>query len=374
MTENLPEKPNSEIVIYQTEDGQSRIEVRLQDETVWLTQNLMAELYQTTKQNISLHIQNIYDEGELAPEATVKKYLTVRREGSRTVRRLLDYYNLDMIISVGYRVKSAVATRFRQWATARLREYIVKGFTLDDERLKGGSGLVDYFDELLARIREIRASEARVYQRIREIFALACDYREGEEETQVFFATMQNKMHYAATGMTAAEIVRRRADAGKANMGLTSWKGGRVLKRDVATAKNYLDAKEIDTLNRITVMFLDQAEFRAQRRQDIRMRDWETFLDKFLRDTELPVLSGPGTVSRDEALEWAQGQYGAFAERRRLEAEAEAEARYVEDLRKSAKVLESRRKKIATPRKATRKTKAGKKPKGKPKARKRDGE
>ncbi len=374
MTENLPEKPNSEIVIYQTEDGQSRVEVRLQDETVWLTQNLMAELYQTTKQNISLHIQNIYDEGEHAPEATVKKYLTVRREGSRTVRRLLDYYNLDMIISVGYRVKSAVATRFRQWATARLREYIVKGFTLDDERLKGGSGLVDYFDELLARIREIRASEARVYQRIREIFALACDYREGEEETQVFFATMQNKMHYAATGMTAAEIVRRRADAGKANMGLKSWKGGRVLKRDVATAKNYLDTKEIDTLNRITVMFLDQAEFRAQRRRDIRMRDWETFLDKFLRDTELPVLSGPGTVSRDEALEWAQGQYDAFAERRRLEAEAEAEARYVEDLRKSAKVLESRRKKTATPRKATRKTKAGKKPKAKPKPRKRDGE
>ena len=192
--------------------------------------------------------------------------MTVRPEGSRTVQRLLDYYNLDMIIAVGYRVKSAVATRFRQWATAHLREYIVKGFVLDDERLKGGKGLVDYFDELLARIREIRASEVRVYQRIREIFALACDYLEGEEETQVFFATVQNKMHYAAAGMTAAEIVRRRADASKANMGLTSWKGGRVLKRDVGTAKNYLAAEEIDTLNRITVMFLDQAEFRAQRR------------------------------------------------------------------------------------------------------------
>jgi len=369
MTDNLPNKPDSEIVIYQAEDGQSRIEVRLQDETVWLTQKLMAELYQTTKQNISLHIQNIYEEGEVAPEATVKKYLTVRREGSRTVRRLLDYYNLDMIIAVGYRVKSTVATRFRQWATARLREYIVKGFTLDDERLKGGSGLVDYFDELLARIREIRASEARVYQRIREIFALASDYREGEQETQVFFATMQNKMHYAATGMTAAEIVRRRADAGKANMGLTSWKGGRVLKRDVGTAKNYLDAKEIDTLNRITVMFLDQAEFRAQRRQDIRMRDWEVFLDKFLRDTELPVLTHAGLVSREDALSWAEEQYEAFADRRRLEAEAEAEARYVEDLRNSAKILEMERKKPATP-----KGKKKKKGKTKRRPRGRDGE
>jgi len=363
MTKTLIPPDDTRILIYQSDSGETRLEVRLEDETVWLTQNLMAELYETTKQNISLHIQNILEEGELASEATVKKYLTVRQEGSRKVRRLLDYYNLDMIIAVGYRVKSAVATRFRQWATARLREYIVKGFTLDDERLKGGKGLVDYFDELLARIREIRASEARVYQRIREIFALAYDYREGEEETQVFFATMQNKMHYAAAGMTAAEIVRRRADASKANMGLTSWKGGRVLKRDVGTAKNYLDTKEIDTLNRITVMFLDQAEFRAQRRQDIRMRDWEAFLDKFLRHTELPVLFGPGTVGRDEALEWAQGQYDAFAERRRLTAEAEAEARYLEDLRTSAKVLETQRQKLETPQKS-KKAKATRKPRG----------
>jgi len=206
---------------------------------------------------------------------------------------------------------------------------------------------VDYFDELLARIREIRASEARVYQRIREIFALASDYREEEEETQVFFATMQNKMHYAATGMSAAEIVRQRADSGKPNMGLTSWKGGRVLKRDVGTAKNYLNAEEIDTLNRITVMFLDQAEFRARRRQNIQKRDWEMFLDKFLRDTELPVLSGPGTVSREEAIDWAYQQYDAFTERRRLEAESAAEARYMEDLRSSVKTLETQRKKPA---------------------------
>ncbi|PIP81599.1 MAG: hydroxyacid dehydrogenase, partial [Elusimicrobia bacterium CG22_combo_CG10-13_8_21_14_all_63_91] len=224
--------------------------------------------------------------------------------------------------------------------------YLIKGFTLDDDRLKGRDRLADYFDELLARIREIRASEARVYQRIREIFSLAKDYVEGQKETQVFFATMQNKMHYAAAGLTAAEIVRRRADSRKANMGLTSWSGTRVLKRDVTTAKNYLSAKEIDTLNRIVVMFLDQAEFRAQRRQDIMMGDWTAFLDRFLRHTELPVLPDSGKVSREEAQAWANDQYDAFAERRRLEAETAAEGRYLEDLRSSAKTLEDKRKKL----------------------------
>jgi hypothetical protein len=347
-------EPSSEIVLYQTEDGRSRIEVRLDNETVWLTQQLMAELFQTTVPNISMHIRNIFRDGELTPEATVKDFLIVRREGSRDVQRRLEFYNLDLIISVGYRVKSAVATRFRQWATERLREYIVKGFTLDDERLKGRARLADYFDELLARIREIRASEKRVYQRIREIFALAPDYREGEEETQVFFATMQNKMHYAATDMTAAEIVRRRADAARANMGLTAWAGGRVLKRDVATAKNYLDEREIDTLNRIVVMFLDQAEFRARRRQDIKMRDWTAFLDKFLHDTELPVLEGTGSVSQEDARAWAEAQYDAFADRRRIEAEQAAEKRYVEDLESAAKTLTTVRKKTASERKGGR--------------------
>jgi len=222
MTNNLPAPNDSKILIYQSDSGETLLEVRLQDETVWLTQKLMSELFQKDVRTINEHVKNIYEEGELEPESTIRKFQIVQIEGTRQIRRLVDFYNLDMIISVGYRVKSSVATRFRQWATARLREYIVKGFVLDDERLKGGKGLVDYFDELLARIREIRASEARVYQRIRETFALACDYREGEDETQVFFATMQNKMHYAAAGMTAAEIVRRRADAGKANMGLTS--------------------------------------------------------------------------------------------------------------------------------------------------------
>jgi hypothetical protein len=353
MADRSGEQPatGSEIILYQTEDGQSRIEVRLENETVWLTQQLMAELFRTTVPNISMHIRNIYADGEMTPEATVKDFLTVRREGNRDVQRHLEFYNLDLIISVGYRVKSAVATRFRQWATERLREYIVKGFTLDDERLKGRDRLADYFDELLARVREIRASEKRVYQRIREIFALASDYREGEAETQVFFATMQNKMHFAATGMTAAEIVRRRADATQVNMGLTAWTGGRVLKRDVPTAKNYLDEREIDTLNRIVVMFLDQAEFRAQRRQDIKMQDWTGFLDKFLRNTELPVLEGGGSVSQEDARAWAEAQYDTFVERRRLQAEEAAEKQYLEDLKSAAKMLEAGRKKPSSKRK-----------------------
>jgi hypothetical protein len=359
MTENLPKKRAPGIIFYQMQDGHSRIEVRLEGETVWLTQAALAELFQTTTQNITMHVRGIYGDRELNKEGTCKDYLQVRSEGGRQVERRLKYYNLDMILAVGYRVRSPRGVQFRQWATERLHEYLVKGFTLDDERLKGRDKLADYFDELLARIREIRASEARVYQRIREIFALASDYVEGEHVTQVFFAIMQNKMHYAAAGMTAAEIVRRRADSGKPNMGLTSWTGSRVLKRDVATAKNYLDKKEIDTLNRIVVMFLDQAEFRAQRRQDIKMRDWEMSLDKFLRDTELPVLPNAGSVSREEALVWANEQYDVFAERRRLEAETTSEAHYVDDLRASAQVLERERKKLAAPAKRGKARKTG---------------
>jgi len=369
MTDPTPDSsgPGSEIAIYQTADGGTRLAVRLQDETVWLTQHLMAELYQTTPQNITIHIKTIYEDAELSEEATCKEYLQVRTEGQRAVKRRLKHYNLDMILAIGYRVRSPRGVQFRQWATERLREYLIKGFTLDDDRLKGRDKLADYFDELLVRIREIRASEVRVYQRIRELFALAVDYVESENETQVFFATMQNKMHYAATGLTAAEIVRRRADADKANMGLTSWSGGRVLKRDVATAKNYLAEKDIDTLNRIVVMFLDQAEFRAQRRLDIRMRDWEMYLDKFLRDTELPVLAHAGSVSHEDAISWAEQQYATFSGRRRLEAEAEAEARYVEDLRASTRALETERKKSTTP-------KGKKRKKGKVRRKRKNGE
>ena len=343
----LPEKRHdkqSDILIYRTSDGNIKISVRLDKETVWLSQLSLAELFETTKQNISLHIRNIMKEGELDERSVVKEYLTTAADGKGY---RVKYYNLDMIIAVGYRVRSKRGVQFRKWATERLREYIVKGFTMDDERLKLADARADYFDELLARIREIRASEARVYQRIREIFSLASDYVEDDEETRIFFAIVQNKMHYAATGMTAAEIIRKRADSAKYNMGLTSWKGSRVLKRDIGTAKNYLDEKEIDTLNRITVMFLDQAEFRAKRRQDIRVRDWELFLDKFLRNTELPILKDAGRVSREQAIEWAEYQYEEFSQRRRLEAEEEADKRYIEDLRNVARELEKPKKKRA---------------------------
>src|SRR4030042_1804451 len=218
---------NSELILYQTEGGKTKIEVRLQDETVWLTQKLMAELFQTTKQNISLHIQNIFDEGELMPEATVKEYLTVQTEGSRQVNRPVDFYNLDMIISVGYRIKSHIATHFRQWATQRLREYIVKGFVLDDERLKNPDNPFDYFDELLRRIRDIRTSERRFYQKITDIYATSVDYDPTKEISLRFFRTVQNKVHWAITGQTAAEIIHERADRDKPNMGLTSWRGAK---------------------------------------------------------------------------------------------------------------------------------------------------
>lgn len=337
---NTPE-PAGQILLYRSEDGRTKLDVRLENETVWLSQRQLTELFGKAKGTISEHIKHIFEDGELDPAATVRPFRTVQREGDREVSRDVDFYNLDMVIALGFRVRSPAAVRFRQWAADRLKEYIVKGFVLDDERLKRTDRAADYFDELLARIREIRASEARVYQRIREIFALASDYDESDQATLRFFAFMQNKMHYAATGLTAAEIIRRRADAEKPNMGLTNWSGGRVLKRDVGTAKNYLDAKEIDTLNRIVVMFLDRAEFRAERRRDIKMADWETDLDKFLADTELPVLSGAGAVSHEAALDWAGTQYDVFAERRRVEAESEASERYLEDLAATAKLLEN---------------------------------
>ena len=332
-----------EVLVYRTEDGTIRLDVRLEDETVWLTQQMMAELFQSSKQNISHHIQAIYEEGELEPEATVKKYLTVRREGNRDVRRELDYYNLDMIISVGYRVKSMVATRFRIWATQRLTEYIVKGFTMDDERLKNppvkDAAVPDYFDEMLARIRDIRASERRMYLRVREIFAMAADYEPTWSETSRFFSIIQNKLHFAATGMTAAELIKSRANHLLPNMGLTSWHGGEVRKTDITTAKNYLRAEEIDELNRIVVMWLDFAEDQARRRKRIFMQDWQQKLDDFLRFNERRVLPGAGTVSRKGAEDHARAEYEQFETRRREYREALGAADYVKQLEEAARRL-----------------------------------
>ena len=320
MTDNLPEK-KSEILLYQAEDGSVKLDVRLENETVWLTQQLMADLFQTTKQNISLHIQNIFAEGELNPKATVKDFLTVQQEGSRTVRRNLIYYNLDMIISVGYRVKSLIATRFRIWATRQLKDYIVKGFVMDDERLKNppvaGSAVPDYFDEMLERIRDIRASERRMYLRVREIFAMAGDYDPTLSETTQFFSIIQNKLHFAATGMTAAELIHSRADHSQPNMGLTSWRAGEVRKTDVTIAKNYLKEDEIDELNRIVVMWLDYAEDQAVRRKQVFMKDWEQKLDAFLRFNERKVLPNAGSIGKKDADNLARQQYKRFENRRR---------------------------------------------------------
>ena len=294
-----------EIVLYQAEDGTVKVECRFEDETIWMTQQLMAELFQTTQQNISQHVLNIYAEGELQPEATHKKSLSVRQEGRRQVRRELDFYNLDMIISVGYRVKSLLATRFRIWATQRLREYMLKGFVMDDERLKNPPtpelGVPDYFDEMLERIRDIRASERRMYLRVREIFAMAADYEPSAKETTLFFQAIQNKLHFASTGKTAAELIAERADHRQPNMGLMAWKRDEVGKADVTIAKNYLTEDEIDELNRIVVMWLDFAEDQARRRKQVFMRDWEERLDGFLRFNDRDTLPGAGKVSKADA-------------------------------------------------------------------------
>jgi hypothetical protein len=343
MSEHTPSVPAGEFLLYQTEDGQVKLEVRLQEETVWLTQKMISELFRTTVPNISMHIRNIYAEGELSPEATVKKFLTVRREGKRDVQRELDYYNLDMIISVGYRVKSLIATRFRIWATRQLREYIVKGFVMDDERLKNppikDSAVPDYFDEMLERIRDIRASERRMYLRVREIFAMAADYEPSLPETTQFFSTIQNKLHFSAIGMTAAELIRTRANNELPNMGLTTWKGGVLRKSDVTTAKNYLREEEINDLNRIVVMWLDFSEDQAKRRKQIFMKDWEQRLDGFLRFNDREVLLDSGKVSKRDAEEHAWAEYEQFQLRRRTENESLGEADTFRQLEEAAREL-----------------------------------
>ena len=316
------QSPKGEILLYQTEDGGARVECRFVEQSLWLTQALMGELFQKDVRTINEHLKNIYGEGELEPDRTIRKFRIVRQEGRRTVQRQIDHYNLEAVLAVGYRVRSNRGTQFRKWATERLREYLLKGFTLDDARLKNppgsGSEMPDYFDELLERIRDIRASEARMYLRVREIFALAADYESGNEETVGFFRVIQNKLHYAATGKTAAELIATRADHSRPNMGLTSWKGDRVLKADVKIAKNYLNATEIDELNRIVVMWLDFAEDQARRRKQVFLKDWRTKLDDFLRFNDRDVLGGAGEFSHQDAVSKANTEYELFAQCRRL--------------------------------------------------------
>jgi len=330
------------LLIFQSEDGKIRLDVHFEDENIWLTAKQMAELFGIDISGIRKHLKNVFESGELTRESVSALFASTASD-CKTYQ--VEYFNLDAIISVGYRVNSVIGTRFRIWATKVLREYIIKGFALDDERLKGNNTLTDHFDELLARIRDIRASEKRAYLRVREIFAMATDYDPQSQAAQLFFATMQNKMHFAATGKTAAEIVSERCDANKANLGLTNWKGSVVRKGDVVIAKNYLDEKEIDILNRIVVMWLDAAEFRMLRRQQIHTQDWDGYLDKFLADNELPVLEGTGKISHEQAKQLAETAYDIYEQKRRQEKEAEAEANYLDSLQHSVKLVAAKRKK-----------------------------
>jgi hypothetical protein len=279
---------------------------------VWLTQQHMAELFQTTQQNISLHLQNIYEEGELQREATHKESLSVRQEGARVVRRQVDFYNLDAILSVGYRVKSAVATRFRIWATQRLREYIVKGFVLDDERLKNPDQPFDYFEELMRRIQDIRTSERRFYQKITDIYATSIDYDPTQEVSLMFFKTVQNKVHWAITGQTAAEIVHGRVDAAKSNLGLTNWRGAAIRKQDVSIAKNYLNEPELAALNNLVEQYLIFAQGQAMRRVPMHMADWIEKLNGFLTLNDRDILTHAGRISHEMALAKAELEYDKF--------------------------------------------------------------
>lgn len=305
----LQEEPSAaQIIFYQTEGQKTRLEVRFAGETVWLTLNQMAELFQRDKSVISRHIRNVFEEGELQRERVVANFATTATDG-KTYQ--VEYFNLDVIISVGYRVKSLRGTQFRIWATQRLREYLVKGFTLDDERLKQVGG-GDYFDELLARIRDIRSSEKIFYKKVLEIYATSVDYDARAEMTQKFFATVQNKMHWAAHGQTAAELVHGRADAGKPNMGLTNWKGGRIRRDDVEIAKNYLRTEELEALNLIVSAYLDFAMLQALNRRVMHMADWISKLDDFLKLSERDILTHAGRISREQAMEKAKAEFEKF--------------------------------------------------------------
>ncbi|NOQ25835.1 MAG: hydroxyacid dehydrogenase [Bacteroidales bacterium] len=306
---------NSEILLYQTSDGQTKIDVRLEEETVWLSQAQMAELFQTTKQNISLHIKNVYEEGELEENSTVKDYLTVQTEGKRDVQRKINIYNLDIIISVGYRVKSHRGTQFRIWATKQLREYLIKGFLLNDEKLKETGYTNQYFEELFERIRDIRSSEKIFYAKIRDIYTTAIDYDPNIEASQLFFKSVQNKMHWAIHGHTAAEVIHQRVDSGKQNMGLTSWKNsphGKIRKNDVSIAKNYLSEDELKDLNLIVDQYLSFAELQARNRKPMYMTDWIKKLNDFMTLNDKEILEHAGRISAKMAKELAESEYEKY--------------------------------------------------------------
>ena len=336
-----------QILLYQTPDGESRIEVRLQGETVWLSLEQMAELFQRNKSTISRHIKNVFEEGELKQEATVAFFATVQTEGNRKVERDIAYYNLDMIISVGYRVHSYRGVQFRMWATSVLKEYIVKGFALNDDLLKRVGG-GNYFDELLARIRDIRSSEKVFYRKVLEIYALSIDYDPRVEMTQEFFMTVQNKMHYSVHGHTAAEIIYERADAQKDFMGLTTWTGALPKKTDAEIAKNYLSKEEITTLNRIVSLYLDFAELQAEEHRPMYMKDWIEILDDFLRISRKDILTHAGHISAQLAKAKADAEYDKFKERTKNEL-TPVEIHFLEQFEREQKKLSNNKKGLSTP-------------------------
>ena len=309
----------SELILYTTEDGQSKIQLRADNDTVWLTQLEMAELFSATKQNISLHLKNLFADGELNPAATVKESLTVQTEGQREVRRTVTLYNLDAILAVGYRVRSPRGVQFRRWASTVLSEYLHKGFVMDDERLKNPDGRPDYFDEMLARIRDIRASEKRFYQKVRELFALSSDYDKTDKSTQQFFAAVQNLLLYAVTQQTAAELICARANPDDNHFGLLSWKGDKVRKQDILIAKNYLSEDEIDTLNRLVVIFLETAELRAKSRIETRMAFWQQRVGEIISSNGFPLLQDAGAISHAKMEQLTNQRYIEFDQRRKAE-------------------------------------------------------
>jgi hypothetical protein len=326
----------SELILYQTEDGKAQVRLRAEEGSVWLSQSEIAELFATTIPNANIHIRNIIKEGELAEDSVIKESLITAADGKNYRTKL---YRLEMILAVGYRVKGIRGTQFRQWATAHLAEYLVKGFVMDDERLKNPKGW-DYFDELLARIREIRASEKRFYQKVRDLFALSADYQADDSTAQLFFAEVQNKLLYAVTKQTAAELIVSRADADAPNMALTTWSGTRVRKHDIIVAKNYLNATEVDTLNRLVVIFLETAELRAQERKQLTLDYWRQNVDRLLEFSDRPVLKNAGSISNEQMKSIAHERYETFdANRRNAEAiAADAEdIQALEEIEKQAK-------------------------------------
>lgn len=341
----------SSLIIYTSDDGSTRINLRVEANSIWLSQLEIAELFQTTKQNVSLHAKNIFEEGELRSDSVVKDSLTTATDGKNYRTQL---YHLELILAIGYRIRSPRGTQFRQWATQHLKEFLVKGFVMDDERLKN-PGAWDYFDELLARIREIRASEKRFYQKVRDLFALSSDYRITEKETHVFFAEVQNKLLFAATRHTAAELVVKRGDPHSPNMALKTWSGSRVRKQDVVIAKNYLSEDEIDTLNRLVVIFLEQAELRVKQRHDLTLDFWRNHVDGMLAFNAQAVLQNAGSIRHEEMLSIAHARYETFDQHRRTTEAQAADAADLQEIEQLEKRVVRRTKTAAKPaKKATR--------------------